>query len=109
MRPSQVCRHPRPLQQCPHPIYTGRQHHPFREAQSCASTAQSRLLPSAIRASEELLKPHTTRVMWKQEGKGGCDNLLWLHRIVSRSTDGRRSEEHTSELQSLRHLVCRLL
>src|SRR5438045_4589271 len=23
--------------------------------------------------------------------------------------DGRRSEEHTSELQSLRHLVCRLL
>src|SRR5262245_64701616 len=24
-------------------------------------------------------------------------------------TDGERSEEHTSELQSLRHLVCRLL
>src|SRR5947199_1977773 len=27
----------------------------------------------------------------------------------SRSTAGERSEEHTSELQSLRHLVCRLL
>src|SRR5258705_986341 len=26
-----------------------------------------------------------------------------------RSARGRRSEEHTSELQSLRHLVCRLL
>src|SRR5258705_5788119 len=26
-----------------------------------------------------------------------------------RSTRSRRSEEHTSELQSLRHLVCRLL
>src|SRR5262245_61515951 len=25
------------------------------------------------------------------------------------AADGRRSEEHTSELQSLRHLVCRLL
>src|SRR5262245_63457351 len=25
------------------------------------------------------------------------------------SSDGSRSEEHTSELQSLRHLVCRLL
>src|SRR5258705_8961338 len=25
------------------------------------------------------------------------------------ATAGRRSEEHTSELQSLRHLVCRLL
>src|SRR5258705_1119189 len=29
-----------------------------------------------------------------------------LHQLVSRD---RRSEEHTSELQSLRHLVCRLL
>src|SRR5262245_64448304 len=29
--------------------------------------------------------------------------------LVVRGTDGRRSEEHTSELQSLRHLVCRLL
>src|SRR5437899_8425687 len=28
---------------------------------------------------------------------------------VRRSSDGVRSEEHTSELQSLRHLVCRLL
>src|SRR5437899_10258599 len=27
----------------------------------------------------------------------------------SRSKQGARSEEHTSELQSLRHLVCRLL
>src|SRR5258705_1654534 len=26
-----------------------------------------------------------------------------------RNTNGKRSEEHTSELQSLRHLVCRLL
>src|SRR5258705_13287065 len=28
---------------------------------------------------------------------------------VARAVVGRRSEEHTSELQSLRHLVCRLL
>src|SRR5258705_9786543 len=28
---------------------------------------------------------------------------------ISPSSAGRRSEEHTSELQSLRHLVCRLL
>src|SRR5205814_3702424 len=27
----------------------------------------------------------------------------------ARDADGERSEEHTSELQSLRHLVCRLL
>src|SRR5438045_4623559 len=30
-----------------------------------------------------------------------------IHPILRR--EGRRSEEHTSELQSLRHLVCRLL
>src|ERR1035438_1601294 len=36
-------------------------------------------------------------------GRGGGGNL---HR---RADCGRRSEEHTSELQSLRHLVCRLL
>src|SRR5258705_7497125 len=30
-------------------------------------------------------------------------------RHVGRHTAGARSEEHTSELQSLRHLVCRLL
>src|SRR5262245_64652387 len=29
--------------------------------------------------------------------------------IVGRNGAGKRSEEHTSELQSLRHLVCRLL
>src|SRR5947199_1569555 len=29
--------------------------------------------------------------------------------LVGREHGGRRSEEHTSELQSLRHLVCRLL
>ena len=29
--------------------------------------------------------------------------------LVTASPDETRSEEHTSELQSLRHLVCRLL
>src|SRR5947199_6318377 len=29
--------------------------------------------------------------------------------VVERAAGGGRSEEHTSELQSLRHLVCRLL
>src|SRR5205814_5652513 len=32
-----------------------------------------------------------------------------LERSTETSGDGSRSEEHTSELQSLRHLVCRLL
>src|SRR5437899_7369169 len=38
-------------------------------------------------------------------------NVLFMqkHWDVMRSDDAGRSEEHTSELQSLRHLVCRLL
>src|SRR5258705_1190624 len=31
------------------------------------------------------------------------------HHLAGKLLDSRRSEEHTSELQSLRHLVCRLL
>src|SRR5437899_6544207 len=33
----------------------------------------------------------------------------WLFQFPHRFGKARRSEEHTSELQSLRHLVCRLL
>src|ERR1039458_5728670 len=35
--------------------------------------------------------------------------LRGLKKIATRSARPTRSEEHTSELQSLRHLVCRLL
>src|SRR5205814_10516357 len=38
-----------------------------------------------------------------------CRPRLELERNQSRNRRGVRSEEHTSELQSLRHLVCRLL
>src|SRR5205814_9036661 len=43
-----------------------------------------------------------------QEGGGDLSILRCGHHGV-RSRSGARSEEHTSELQSLRHLVCRLL
>src|SRR5437899_6850008 len=40
-----------------------------------------------------------------------CDRILYFRRPVpnERFSEIARSEEHTSELQSLRHLVCRLL
>ena len=45
--------------------------------------------------------------------KGFTDNSIYSDMGVSDSYDGfeieKRSEEHTSELQSLSHLVCRLL
>src|SRR5258705_8315994 len=40
---------------------------------------------------------------------GRSDAVEFQHRRFSESSEVRRSEEHTSELQSLRHLVCRLL
>src|SRR2546422_6908507 len=39
----------------------------------------------------------------------GCDRLDLLAQPVERVAEGDRSEEHTSELQSRLHLVCRLL
>src|ERR1035441_5663351 len=36
-------------------------------------------------------------------------NALLINTLVTGPRDYARSEEHTSELQSLRHLVCRLL
>src|SRR5436853_5848661 len=44
-------------------------------------------------------------------GRSEIDLRELLHRYVAclQASDRRRSEEHTSELQSLRHLVCRLL
>src|SRR5690625_5916914 len=47
--------------------------------------------------------PQTPAQISRQWGSDGRDNLS-----VTENTD-RRSEEHTSELQSRGHLVCRLL
>src|SRR5437899_5536468 len=50
--------------------------------------------------------PETTRRIARGRSVWGAktenNNCFW-------GTNSRRSEEHTSELQSLRHLVCRLL
>src|SRR5205823_15076028 len=53
---------------------------------------------------------------WYQWRPGQADSLSKNRAVVARSPDARgnefradRSEEHTSELQSLAYLVCRLL
>src|SRR2546428_5925449 len=40
---------------------------------------------------------------------GECEPVAPRHRLHSNSSTARRSEEHTSELQSRSDLVCRLL
>src|SRR5262245_64235681 len=48
---------------------------------------------------------------WKLRGSSGADGGQRVPMIPNypRPIEDLRSEEHTSELQSLRHLVCRLL
>src|SRR3989449_8096220 len=49
----------------------------------------------------------------RQSGRHRWHDRLLVHRLATRNQAGncaqQRSEEHTSELQSRRHLVCRLL
>src|SRR5205814_10120010 len=58
--------------------------------------------------SETIETDHGNRRRWpRRRGRGFIGRRLDLAR--RRRAKSRRSEEHTSELQSLRHLVCRLL
>src|SRR5262245_63726234 len=69
------------------------------------------------RPPRSTLFPYTT--LFRSPGRHGVGHASDIrHHAVSRVPDRdllhgpgreRRSEEHTSELQSLRHLVCRLL
>src|SRR5437899_5112843 len=56
--------------------------------------------------------PVTVCKINKEEGNAAAASygvVRGLGRSTARHFTGLRSEEHTSELQSLRHLVCRLL
>src|SRR5437899_4557827 len=58
---------------------------------------RSRVIGNPVRADISALPPPAARFA----GRAGPVRILVI--------GGSRSEEHTSELQSLRHLVCRLL
>src|SRR5258705_8297167 len=62
------------------------------------------------RPPRSTLFPYTTlfRSIGYHAGKAGLFILI-INPKAKRPGNGLRSEEHTSELQSLRHLVCRLL
>src|SRR5262245_63405411 len=72
------------------------------------------------RPPRSTLFPYTTlfrslprnRRFGKKAGPAAKGNLFQAHPLATRPVgppSQTRSEEHTSELQSLRHLVCRLL
>src|SRR5437899_7938904 len=59
-------------------------------------------------AQVTLLAPATANVI-SSVAKGQADDIVTATLLAARGPVVVRSEEHTSELQSLRHLVCRLL
>src|SRR2546422_7954329 len=62
------------------------------------------------RPPRSTLFPYTTLFRSPPSGSGAHGNRrAEAHPSVSRLVSDRRSEEHTSELQSRLHLVCRLL
>src|SRR5438045_4925392 len=63
------------------------------------------MLPRPPRST---LFPYTTLFRSAARGRAGHPDRVFL-RQAERALLAVRSEEHTSELQSLRHLVCRLL
>src|SRR5439155_23891735 len=55
-----------------------------------------------------ICRPHSAPTQWPA-GRGQCPNLPCLTEGSEEKYGRFRSEEHTSELQSRGHLVCRLL
>ena len=62
-----------------------------------------------ITGGEPLMSGETWRLLdWFKTNEGRSSTRLAINSNLGQAVD-LRSEEHTSELQSLRHLVCRLL
>src|SRR5438045_7311080 len=63
-----------------------------------------------LRPPTSTLFPYTTLFRSpRSSGRSRCKSSSADSVSLPRATAASRSEEHTSELQSLRHLVCRLL
>src|SRR2546425_3603422 len=79
-----------------------------------ASTARRRLQPSIASTSTFIDAPRSATLHAGARGGSRTPKGLWvrlppLAPAWSEAERGARSEEHTSELQSLAYLVCRLL
>src|SRR5437016_7200345 len=61
------------------------------------------------RPPRSTLFPYTTLFRSRSADAVTVDRLVKVHTPVPNIVRGERSEEHTSELQSLTNLVCRLL
>src|SRR5262245_64713039 len=74
------------------PLRASRQHSMFSQA-----------IQRALSAAFAGRRYHSAATVWTSIRNGSCTRRSTISSVLG------RSEEHTSELQSLRHLVCRLL
>src|SRR5207253_11421183 len=69
------------------------------------SSSFARIMLNARDRGSRLSNPKMPRSL----ARSGVQSSIFASAGPGRATAGRRSEEHTSELQSRGHLVCRLL
>src|SRR5436853_3729256 len=88
-----------------------------RTAPDCTRLSQGGLLSLLRRPRRSALFPYTTlfrsascllNAATSSVSTSACQSAL-VRGITAAAAEAGRSEEHTSELQALRHLVCRLL
>src|SRR5207253_6847338 len=86
--------------------------HPFptrRSSDLAASRQRPRGWTGRRRTTPACWRPSSTRSQCKMRSRGGASRRACSRRCTFARSPSRRSEEHTSELQSRGHLVCRLL
>src|SRR5207244_11248200 len=77
---------------------------PTRRSSDLATRTQTTIVSFALK-----LAPHPLLVLLQRRRDCGAENRPLLYHTTRRGNNAVRSEEHTSELQSPDHLVCRLL
>src|SRR5690625_5451921 len=65
--------------------------------------------PGLVTCSNDMNNPRIPGLKGIMQSKKKPVDVIALHDLISHIPDEDRSEEHTSELQSRGHLVCRLL
>src|SRR5205814_4056201 len=90
-------------------LYTSAHH---RDVHSFPTRRSSDLYPAAAPQDSQLHGTALAAISRRKRSRRPirlAEGFCALPPLLSRTSRRERSEEHTSELQSLRHLVCRLL
>src|SRR5258705_9549357 len=91
------------------PMYSRSSWENFLPEEALASNSDHTIKTNYLVYRLECLLPSAQRGLVRVWELSNYSRVIKLALFCSDSNSYQRSEEHTSELQSLRHLVCRLL